>query len=369
MATIQKQVRMVFDLNKCLGCHTCTMACKTQWTDRNQGQEYMYWNNVETQPGKGYPKNWETLGGGFSSCSNTVLVNGPVPTIERGYGAAWEYNYADVLKTDGGAPAAPYMTPSPAPDGPDAYASNWDEDVGAGTFPNAYYFYLPRICNHCSNPPCVAACTRKVLYKREEDGIVLLDQSRCRGYRHCVQACPYKKIYWNPLEKVSQKCIFCHPRIEGLDPDTGLDPLTGQPLGNFCVTQCTGRIRWAGYHYPADAPTSARNYEYNVNLLVDKWKVALRLHPEFGTKPNTFYIPPLSPLISGGTTRRIPVKLLAKMFGDTCEQTLAERVTRINQIFKTLERERAKVAAGGTSELVDILTAYSETDRVQFFQR
>jgi nitrate reductase beta subunit len=197
----------------------------------------------------------------------------------------------------------------------------------------------------------------------------VLDQSRCRGYRHCVQACPYKKIYWNPLEKVSQKCIFCYPRIEGLDPATGLDPLTGQPLGNFCVTQCTGRIRWAGYHYPADAATSARNYEYNVNLLVDKWKVALRLHPEFGTQPNTFYIPPLSPLISGGTTRRIPVKMLAKMFGDTCGQTVSERVTRINQIFKTLERERAKVAAGGTSELVDILTAYSETDRVQFFQR
>src|SRR5512146_3059232 len=67
MAQIQKQVRMVFDLNKCLGCQTCTMACKTMWTDSNLGQMYMYWNNVETRyggvdpasnHGRGYPRDW-----------------------------------------------------------------------------------------------------------------------------------------------------------------------------------------------------------------------------------------------------------------------------------------------------------------------
>jgi len=59
-----RQLAYVFDLNKCIGCHTCTMACKQLWTNRD-GREYMYWNNVETRPGTGYPKNWEQKGGGF----------------------------------------------------------------------------------------------------------------------------------------------------------------------------------------------------------------------------------------------------------------------------------------------------------------
>ncbi len=85
MAVIQKQVRMVFDLNKCLGCQTCTSACKSVWTDRNQGQMYMYWNNVESQPGRGYPKNWETLGGGFTGCGTTVKSS-TMPSINKDYG-------------------------------------------------------------------------------------------------------------------------------------------------------------------------------------------------------------------------------------------------------------------------------------------
>ena len=70
-----RQLVAVFDLNKCLECHTCTVACKLLWTNRS-GREYMYWNNVESMPGYGYPKGWgatnqtadgsgEVLGGGF----------------------------------------------------------------------------------------------------------------------------------------------------------------------------------------------------------------------------------------------------------------------------------------------------------------
>ena len=55
---IRSQVSMVFHLDKCIGCHTCTIACKNIWTDR-KGTEYMYWNNVETKPGTGYPTRWE----------------------------------------------------------------------------------------------------------------------------------------------------------------------------------------------------------------------------------------------------------------------------------------------------------------------
>ena len=146
---IQKQVRMVFDLNKCIGCQTCTSACKTMWTNRNNGQMYMYWNNVETKPGRGYPRNWETTGGGWDAAGN-LNVNVPIPTVEKDYGPAWEYNYNEVQQTDGGNAPTTFLVPSPKAEGITAYSSNWDEDVGAGAFPNSYYFYLPRLCNHCS---------------------------------------------------------------------------------------------------------------------------------------------------------------------------------------------------------------------------
>jgi nitrate reductase beta subunit len=258
--------------------------------------------------------------------------------------------------TEGGSARAGLLVPSPTPAAPNDYASNWEEDVGTGTYPNSYYFYLPRICNHCSQPACVAACPRRAVYKREEDGIVLVDPTRCRGYRHCVRACPYKKIYYNPLEKISQKCIFCYPRVEAQQPGETTQQFLARQGGNFCVTQCVGRIRYTGY---------AEDLTSSVYKLVEVWRVALRLHPEFGTEPNTFYIPPLSPPVQGGTGQRIPVDLLANLFGDHCAQTHAQRVARIQEVFSILEGERARVAGGGTSELITILTAYAEDDRIQ----
>ena len=55
---VRSQISMVFHLDKCIGCHTCSIACKNIWTDR-KGTEYMWWNNVETKPGTGYPTQWE----------------------------------------------------------------------------------------------------------------------------------------------------------------------------------------------------------------------------------------------------------------------------------------------------------------------
>src|SRR5574342_659205 len=100
MAIIQKQVRMVFDLNKCIGCQTCTMACKTAYTDRMPGQLYMWWNNVESQPGRGYPRNYEKLGGGFNPTTGLVDIGGVLPSIVKDYGAPWEYNYGQVMPTE-----------------------------------------------------------------------------------------------------------------------------------------------------------------------------------------------------------------------------------------------------------------------------
>lgn len=62
---------MVFHLDKCIGCHTCSIACKNIWTDR-EGAEYMWWNNVETKPGTGFPTKWEDqnkYAGGFERTS------------------------------------------------------------------------------------------------------------------------------------------------------------------------------------------------------------------------------------------------------------------------------------------------------------
>jgi complex iron-sulfur molybdoenzyme family reductase subunit beta len=313
---------MVMDLNKCIGCQTCTVSCKTQWTNRD-GREYMYWNNVETKPGAGYPKNWENLGGGFDDGGN--LNEGAIPARAAGYGVPWDYNHDEIMA---GAKLEPSRDPKWGP--------NWDEDVGEGEFPNSHYFYLPRICNHCSNPACLAACNNQAIFKRDQDGIVLVDLDRCQGERQCITACPYKKIYFNPKRSKSEKCIFCFPRIE-----KGLPPA--------CAEQCVGRIRIVGF---LDDENS------KVHKLVKKYKVALPLHPEAGTEPNVYYVPPMSgppKLDAEGkiieNSERIPLAYLESLFGD-----------QVKQALDTLDAEMAKRKAGGTSELLDMLIAYKHEE-------
>jgi DMSO reductase family type II enzyme iron-sulfur subunit len=322
---------MVMDLNKCIGCQTCTVACKTQWTNRN-GREYMYWNNVETYPGTGYPKNWMELGGGFDAAGD--LQPGVIPNLEADYGVPWDYNYDDQLSNDllnAGATAG--FSPNVEP----TWGPNWDEDQGTGVFPqDNYFFYLPRICNHCSNPGCLSACPRDAIFKREEDGVVLVDLDRCQGYRYCIAGCPYKKIYFNPKISKSEKCILCFPRIE-----QGLPPA--------CAQQCVGRIRFVGF---------LDDEESQVYKLVHKYKVALGLRPEYGTQPNVYYIPPTeSPakfdadgkIIEGST--RLPVEELVKLFGDG-----------VHDSIHTLKAEMQKRKETGESELMDLLIAYQHHD-------
>ena len=95
-------------------------------------------------------------------------------------------------------------------------------------------FYLPRICEHCLNPSCVASCPSGAMYKREEDGIVLVDQDRCRGWRFCVSGCPYKKVYFNHRTGKAEKCTLCFPRIEA-----------GQPT--ICSETCVGGCATSGW--------------------------------------------------------------------------------------------------------------------------
>ena len=99
----------------------------------------------------------------------------------------------------------------------------------------------------------MAACPRKAIYKRPEDGIVLIDQNRCRGYKKCVEQCPYKKPMYRGTTRVSEKCSACYPRIEGKDPLTG-----GEPVETRCVAAAR---RQEGNQAPANVPTGAHEQD------------------------------------------------------------------------------------------------------------
>jgi len=313
-----KQVSMVIDLNKCIGCQACTAACKSLWTDE-EGQENMFWNNVETQPGRGYPKNWQEKGARSGWKNGELQFGGLHP--DGDFGDVQPLNFEQVY-FEGAAKRLEQKVPM-------TYGANWDEDTSTGDYPNNYHFYLPRLCNHCTKPACLEACPVRAIYKREEDGIVLVDQDKCQGTRLCNQACPYDKVYFNYVKNKSQKCIFCFPRVE-------------QGVAPACARQCPGRLRFVGFLEDQDGP---------IHKLVYEWKVALPLHPEFGTEPNVFYVPPILPPTFDDEGRfsdepRIPVDYLRYLFGPEVDQAL---ITMMDE----MERKRD----GKASELMDLLIA------------
>jgi nitrate reductase beta subunit len=262
------------------------------------------------------------------------------------------------------------------------WSANWDDSLAGSTeivdrdpivervrrtaedkvkleFERTFMFYLPRICEHCLNPSCVASCPSGAMYKRSEDGIVLVDQDTCKGWRMCVTGCPYKKVYFNHRTGKAEKCTFCYPRVE-----------VGIPT--VCSETCVGRLRYIGvFLYDADRVSEAASvpdekdlYQAQLDLLLDPndsevieaarrdgipedWidaarrspvyalakihRVALPLHPEFRTMPMVWYVPPLSPVVDSLTETghdgedvdnlfgaidalRIPVEYLAELF-------------------------------------------------------
>jgi nitrate reductase beta subunit len=393
---VRSQVATVFHLDKCLGCHTCSVACKNVWTDR-PGAEYMWWNNVETKPGTGFPSKWEdqsSYRGGWERHNGGVRLSSTgrarivanifhhphMPTMDDYY-EPWTYDYGELFNAPPGEDqptARPISLVTGKPLEIDA-GPNWDDDLGGSPIyaehdPNLgaltpaerrqlfdverlMFFYLPRTCNHCLNPACVAACPSGALYKRGEDGIVLVDQERCRGWRACVAACPYKKVFYNWSAGKSEKCISCYPRTEA-----------GQPPA--CFHGCVGRIRYFGVllydasrlveaaassdadlleayrslildpNDPAVAAAAAANgiaaetldaaRRSPVHAFVKQWRLALPLHLEFRTLPMLFYVPPLSPVAASAPGRsdvfhavddaRVTVKYLAQLFGAGSEE-------------------------------------------------
>ena len=397
---VMAQVAMVMNLDKCIGCHTCSVTCKQAWTNR-AGTEYVWFNNVETRPGQGYPRRYEdqekwkggwvrTKTGGLRLRSGgrfqklLSIFASPVQPKLDDYYEPWTYDYENLVS----APLSddfPVARPKSLITGEDTkieWSANWDDSLGGTAetlaqdpilqklrqdsseqikleYEKSFMFFLPRICEHCLNPSCMAACPSGAIYKRAEDGIVLVDQDKCRGWRQCITGCPYKKMYFNHRSGKAEKCHFCYPRIE-----------VGLPT--VCSETCVGRLRYIGIIlYDADAVTKAaavkdeqKLYEAQLDIMLDphdpeviaaakagdipdEWidaaqrspvyalikhfKVALPLHPEYRTMPMVWYIPPLSPVVDllreqghdaeapgnlfgAIDALRIPVEYLAEMF-------------------------------------------------------
>ncbi|MEU8365280.1 nitrate reductase subunit beta [Nonomuraea sp. NPDC048882] len=390
---VMAQLAMVMNLDKCIGCHTCSVTCKQAWTNR-AGTEYVWFNNVETRPGQGYPRTyqdqdrwkggWELnrrgrlklKAGGRLKKLFSIFANPLMPSIQDYY-EPWTYDYDQLFSAPMQADT-PVARPRSLITGRPtkiSWSANWDDNLAGDPSPDpvlrklsdqvkldferAFMFYLPRICEHCLNPSCVASCPSGALYKRSEDGIVLVDQDRCRGWRMCVTGCPYKKVYFNHRTGKAEKCTFCYPRVE-----------VGIPT--VCSETCVGRLRYIGLIlYDADRVTEAASvpdekdlFEAQKSVLLDphdpevitaaraagipedwleaarrspihrlifEYGVALPLHPEYRTMPMVWYIPPLSPVVDvlAGTGHdgedagnlfgaidalRIPIGYLAELF-------------------------------------------------------
>ncbi len=422
---IRSQVGMVLNLDKCIGCHTCSITCKNVWTSR-EGTEYAWFNNVETKPGIGYPKEWENqekwkggwvrkvdgsieprIGGKWRVLAN-IFANPDLPEIDDYY-EPFDFDYQHLHNAPEGK-HQPVARPRSLITGQRMkkieWGPNWEEILGTefskrskdknfdnvqkeiyGQFENTFMMYLPRLCEHCLNPACVASCPSGAIYKREEDGIVLIDQDKCRGWRMCVSGCPYKKIYYNWKSGKSEKCIFCYPRIE-----------SGMPT--VCSETCVGRIRYLGVLlYDADriqevaASGSEQDlYEKQLEIFLDPfdpkviaqakldgvtdnvitaaqkspvykmavdWKLALPLHPEYRTLPMVWYVPPLSPIQSAADagsigmngaipdvdSLRIPVKYLANLLtaGDEKPVRLALKRLLAMRAYKRDEQVEGKL--------------------------
>lgn len=145
----KKQLALLIDLDRCIGCHACTIACEVEHSDP--------------------------------------------PGVRR-------------IKV--------------------ATVGGQHQETPAGVWPNVWMYFQPRMCQHCDNPPCMAACPYDAIEKRE-DGIVLVVPDNCPGCELCLPACPYDVMVMKPGEQIVAMCDLCYHRL-----DVGLNP--------FCADACPG---------------------------------------------------------------------------------------------------------------------------------
>ena len=139
-----------------------------------------------------------------------------------------------------------------------------------GVAPKVVVDWMPVMCLHCDNAPCIPACHDKAIYKRE-DGIVIIDPDKCTGCGDCMEACPYGVIYLNDELEICQKCTMCAHLL-----DDGWE----EPR---CVTAC-----------PADALIFGEVEELGEYLVrAEEWK------PETDAQPRVKYIGLPKPFVAG----------------------------------------------------------------------
>ena len=197
---------LVIDLDTCVGCNACAVACK-QW--------------------------------------NTSGTTGPLTDFE------------------------PYGKD------PTGVWFNRIRNYEVGDYPNSKTVHFPMSCMHCDDAACVTVCPTGASYKREEDGIVLVDQDKCMGCNYCAWACPYGARELDREDGVMKKCTLCVDRIY----DENLPEDERKPA---CVMTCPSHARYFGDFDDPNSEVSIISRERNGEQLM----------PELGYQPVNKYLRP-----------------------------------------------------------------------------
>lgn len=197
---------MGIDINKCIGCGRCVDACKSE-------------NNVPREPF--FFRTWVERYRIFEDGSSTV-------------------------------------------DSPNGAIDGFQKQLqGKKTVIRS--FFVPKICNHCDNPPCVQVCPVGATFK-SPDGVILVDSNYCIGCRYCIQACPYGARFLHPEKKTAEKCTFCYHRlVKGLEP--------------ACVEVCPTQARIFGEIKKKASPLMRFKRMNKINVL----------KPALNTEPKVIY--------------------------------------------------------------------------------
>ncbi len=219
-----KRLGLVVDLDICVGCHACAVSCKE----------------------------WNT--GGYHAPLTDTNPYGANPTgvwLNRVHG----------------------FEVAPSNSGPDAPSKT---------------VYFPKSCLHCDDAPCVTVCPTGASYKRDEDGIVLVEEDKCIGCKLCSWACPYGAREYDGDAGVMKKCTLCIDRIY----NENLEVEERQPV---CVSTCPSNARFFGDFNDPDSEVSRLTVE----------RGGYDLMPEMETKPVNKYLPPRAPATSIATAPKL----------------------------------------------------------------
>jgi len=194
---------------------------------------------------------------GCGLCVRACKIENETP-YEANVSRTWVERY--VLKKDGSVLAD---SPKGARDG---FLMNNPQGIVVPDSDIVKAFFVPKLCNQCTNPPCVQVCPVGATYQ-SPDGVVLVDRKWCIGCGYCIMACPYGVRFFHPVYKTAEKCNFCYHRISN-------------SMKPACVEACPFGARQIGNMIDLNDP---------VSKIIRTERVAV-LKEEFGTKPAVYYL-------------------------------------------------------------------------------